>query len=376
MVHVAEASRPSSDVPDDAVGALEHGVGVRVPEAGDDLGEVASDHAGEVLHGLEPRVHHPRARAMQAHPCLGRGAAVRADVLRDLAHPAGAAGLQPLPRQVALGLHLQFGQAFPVPEPQALGPFGQRVGAAFRLPGLADGLVGVPGHVEPVDDPPRMGQMPTDALPEAQAHVAGDQTHILRDPVVVHEIPREPFDRGRVPARRHVDDIVLHETGDHGDAIAAPAAGPVDADDLHTHVALQPPRLVDAMGDGPPQTGVGLVQSPGERADGQVAGHLHGPRLEQEREPAAGPGPRDGHRPHPVLGARDAGHGGVDERLAPEEVRMPPHTPRLSCTGQASFPAARLGTREAGAGLEDDHDAQLLPAAVGVTEVHGPHLPR
>lgn len=140
---------------------------------------------------------------------------------------------------------------------------------------------------------------------------------------------------GSLPGR-HVDDIVLHETGDHGDAIAAPAAGPVDADGLHTHVVLQPPRLVDAMGDGPPQTGVGLVQLPGERDGGQVAGRLHGPRLEQEREPAAGPGPRGGHRPHPVLGARDAGHGGVDERLAPEEVRMPPHTPRLSCTGQAS----------------------------------------
>ena len=142
--------------------------------------------------------------------------------------------------------------------------------------------------------------MLTDALPEAQAHVAGDQTHIFRDPVVVHEITREPFDRGRVLARRHVDDIVLHEIGDHGDAIAAPAAGLVDADGLHTHVVLQPPRLVDAMGDGPPQTGVGLVQLLGERADGQVAGHLHGPRLEQEREPAAGPGPRGGHRHHPA----------------------------------------------------------------------------
>ena len=313
---------------------------------------------------------------MQAHPRLGRGAAVRADVLRDLAHPAGAAGPQPSPRQAAPGLHLQFGQAFPVPEPQVLGPFEQRVGAALRPPGLVDGPIGVPGHMEPVDDPPRMGQMPTDALPEAQAHVTGDQTHIYRDPVVVHETTREPFDRGRVPARRHVDDIVLHETGDHGDAIAAPAAGPVDADGLHTHVALQPPRLVDATGDGPSQTGVGPVQSPGERAGGQVAGHLHRPRLEQEREPAAGPGPRGGHRPHPVLGTRDAGHGGVDERLAPEEVRMPPHTPPPVMHRAGVFPAARLGTREAGAGLEDDHDAQLLPAAVGVTEVHGPHLPR
>lgn len=46
---------------------------------------------------------------------------------------------------------------------------------------------------------------------------------------MVHEITRETFDRGRVLARRHVDDIVLHEIGDHGDVIAAPAAGLVDA---------------------------------------------------------------------------------------------------------------------------------------------------
>ena len=143
---------------------------------------------------------------------------------------------------------------------------------------------------------------------------------------MVHEITREPFDRGRVLARRHVDDIVLHEIG--------------------------------------------------ERAGGQAAGHLHRPRLEQEREPAAGPGPRGGHRPRPMHGARDAGHDGVDERLVPEEVRMPPHTPPPVMHRAGVFPAARLGTMEAGAGLEADHDAQLPPAAAGVTEAHGPTLPR
>lgn len=83
-----------------------------------------------------------------------------------------------------------------------------------------------------------------------------------------------------------------------------------------------------------------------------------------------------GHRPHPVLGARDAGHGGVDERLVLEEVQVPPHTLPPVMHRAGVFPAACLGTMEAGAGLEADHDVQLLPAAVGVTEVHGPHLPR
>ncbi len=123
MVHVPEAAGPSFDVLDDAVGALEDGVGVRVLEVCDDPSEVASDHAGEVLHRLGAGVHRPRAQAVQAHPRLGRGGAVRVDILRDLAHPAGAAGSEPLPREVAFGLQLQFGQAFLVPEPQVLGPF-------------------------------------------------------------------------------------------------------------------------------------------------------------------------------------------------------------------------------------------------------------
>lgn len=107
---------------------------------------------------------------------------------------------------------------------------------------------------------------------------------------------------------------------------------------------LQPHRLVHVMRDEPPQTGIGLVQLLGERAGGQAAGQLHRPRPEQEREPAARPRPRDGNRPHPVHGTRDARHTGADERLVPEEARMPPHA--------------------------------LPPAVARVTEVHGPHLPK
>ena len=139
---------------------------------------------------------------------------------------------------------------------------------------------------------------------------------------------------------------------------------------------LQPPRLVHVMRDEPPQTGVGLVQPPGERDGGQAAGHLHRPRLEQEREPAAGPGPRGGHRPHPVHGTRDARHTGADERLVPEEVRMPPRALTGVMHRADGLAAPRLGTMEARAGLETDHDMQLPPAVARVPEIHGPHLPR
>lgn len=182
---------------------------------------------------------------------------------------------------------------------------------------------------------------------KTQAHVAGGRTHILRASVVVHEIPGEPFDRGRVPAGGHVGRVVFHQVGDHGDAVVAFAAGLVDADGFRSRVVLQPPRLVDVAGDGPPQAGVGLVDLSGERAGGQVAGHLHGPRLEQEREPAAGPGPRGGHRPHPVHGTGDAGQSGVDERLVLEEVRMPPHAFPRVMHRVGVLPAARPGAMEA-----------------------------
>ncbi len=61
VVHVAEVFRLSFDVLDDVVGALEDGVGVRVLGVCDDPGEVAADRTGELLHGFEAGVHHPRA---------------------------------------------------------------------------------------------------------------------------------------------------------------------------------------------------------------------------------------------------------------------------------------------------------------------------
>ena len=90
----------------------------RVERLGSDCLEVEFA-AGQVDYGGEV-VHVPEASCPALHVLDD---AVRVDVLQDLAHPAGAAGLEPLPREVAFGLQLQFGQAFLVPEPQVLGPF-------------------------------------------------------------------------------------------------------------------------------------------------------------------------------------------------------------------------------------------------------------
>ena len=64
VAHVLESAGSGLDVLDDAVGALEDGVGVRVLEVRDDLGEAAADQTGGFLHGFEPRVYHPRAQAV------------------------------------------------------------------------------------------------------------------------------------------------------------------------------------------------------------------------------------------------------------------------------------------------------------------------
>ena len=58
---------------------------------------------------------------------MPRRAAVHADALQDLAHPARAGGLQPLPREAALGLQPQVGEGRLVPEPQVLRPLQQPV---------------------------------------------------------------------------------------------------------------------------------------------------------------------------------------------------------------------------------------------------------
>ena len=313
---------------------------------------------------------------MQAHPRLGRRAAGLVDVLQGLAHPAGPAGLQPLFHESVFGLRLQFAQPGLVPGPQILRPLQQPVGASPGLPDPVDGLVGVPDNVEPVDDPPRVGQVSADAFPEPRAHVAGDEPHVSGHSIVRREVVDEPLHRGRVLAGRHVDHVVLDEVGDHRDAVVPLAAGLVDADGLHARVVLEIAGLAHVAGDGPPQAGVGLVDLLGERADRQVAGHPDRPRLEQEREPTARSRPRDRHGPHAMLRACHAWHAGMDERLVPEEVQMPPHAPARVMHRASVLPAPRLGTTEARALLETDPDARLLPAVVTVPEIHRPDLPR
>ena len=229
------------------------------------------------------------------------------------------------------------------------GPLEQRVAAGLLFADLVDGLVGVFDHVELVDDSRRVGQPLADALGEPQAHVAGNQTHPVGIAVVVHEIPREPFDRGRVLARDHADYVALHQVGDHGDVPVALPAGLVDAYGLHARVVLVKPRLVHVMADEPPQAGVMFADLLGDVRDRLAFGQLHDHRLEQEREPASRPRPRHRDRVHAVGGARHARHARVNERLVLEEVQMPPHTRSLaSCTGHAAspHPGSGQGNRE------------------------------
>ena len=252
VVHVLESAGSGLDVLDDAVESFEDRVGVGVVEVGEDVPPVAAYLAGELFHGFESGARHPRAQTLEGRLGLGSIGAGVVDVLEGLAHLTGASGFQSLPLQAALGFQLQAGQVRFVPQPQVLGPLEQRVAAGLLFADLVDGLVGVFDHVELVDDSRRVGQPLADALGEPQAHVAGNQTHPVGIAVVVHEIPREPFDRGRVLARDHADYVALHQVGDHGDVPVALPAGLVDAYGLHARVVLVKPRLVHVMADEPP----------------------------------------------------------------------------------------------------------------------------
>ena len=191
-----------------------------------------------------------------------------------------------------------------------------------------------------------------------------------------HEIQREPLDGVRVPARRHVGHVALHEVGDHGDVPVALAAGLVDAYRLHARVVLVQAGLVHVMTDEPPQAGVVLADLFGDVRDRLAFSQFHDHGLEQEREPASRTRPRHRHRMRAVRGARHARHVRVDERLVLEEVRMPPHAlPRVMRRARL-LTAFRFGTAEARTRLEADRDVQLAFAVRPVAELHCRHLPR
>lgn len=376
VVHVLESAGSGLDVLDDAVESFEDRVGVGVVEVGEDVPPVAAYLAGELFHGFESGARHPRAQTLEGRLGLGSIGAGVVDVLEGLAHLTGASGFQSSPLQAALGFQLQAGQVRFVPQPQVLGPLEQRVAAGLLFADLVDGLVGVFDHVELVDDSRRVGQPLADALGEPQAHVAGNQTHPVGIAVVVHEIPREPFDRGRVLARDHADYVALHQVGDHGDVPVALPAGLVDAYGLHARVVLVKPRLVHVMADEPPQAGVMFADLLGDVRDRLAFGQLHDHRLEQEREPASRPRPRHRDRVHAVGGARHARHARVNERLVLEEVQMPPHALPRVMHRTRGLAAPRFRAGEPRTRREPDRDMQFPSAVLLVTELHARHPPR
>ena len=113
--------------------------------------------------------------------------------------------------------------------------------------------------MELVDDLRGVGQVFADASGEFQAYVARHQTHPVWVAVAVNEIRHEPFDGMRVLARHHADHVALRLVGDHSDAVAAFAAGPVDAYRLHARVVPVRACLVHVMSDEPPQAGIVLA---------------------------------------------------------------------------------------------------------------------
>ena len=283
MVHVPEAAGAGLDVPDDAVESLEGSRSCRVVEVGEDVLPVPAELSGEGPHRFRPRMHHPRAQ------CLGPGLRLRAvgavgvDVLQAFAHPARPGGLRPPLRRIAPDLRPRVREVGLVPGPRALRPFQQAVLPGLGLADLADGLVGVFDDMEPVDGFGRVGQTAADAPGESRAHVARHRAHAVRVAVERHEIPCEPFRRGRVLARRHAGHVALRQVGDDGDAPVAPAAGLVDADRRHTRAVLVQARLVHVMADEAPRSRAVPADPFGDVRHRLAFRRFHDHRLEQER---------------------------------------------------------------------------------------------
>lgn len=205
-------------------------VGAPMAEVGEDVLTMPAELSGEGLHRFRPRMHHPRAQCLEPGLRLRAVGSVGVDVLQAFAHPARPGGLRPPLRRIAPDLRLRVREVGLVPGPQVLRAFERRVLPGLGLADLVDGLVGVFDDMEPVDGFGRVGQTAADAPGEARSHVARHRAHMVRVAVERHEIIREPFRRGRVPARRHVGHVALRQVGDDGDAPVAPASGLVDAD--------------------------------------------------------------------------------------------------------------------------------------------------
>lgn len=128
-----------------------------------------------------------------------------------------------------------------------------------------------------------LGECPRMALGESRAHVARHQAHAVRVAVVIHEIPCEPFHRGRVLARHHAGHVALRQVGDDGDAAVPLAAGLVDADRLHARVVLVQACLLHVMADEPPRSRVVPADLFGDVRDRLAFRRFRDHRPEQER---------------------------------------------------------------------------------------------
>lgn len=85
--------------------------------------------------------------------------------------------------------------------------------------------------------------------------------------------------------------------------------------------------------------------------------------------------PRHRHSPHAVLRARHPWHGGVDERLVPEEIQVTPRAFHRVIYRARCLPASRIGTVETRAGPVSNRDVRLPPTRVGIAELYARHPP-
>ena len=160
---------------------------------------------------------------------------------------------------------------------------------------------------------------------ECRRHIHADIRDCRRHPSVVDQILTERADRALVLARRgkqHAARIKIHK---HADVrMAAGPRGFVDPDTFDCCIRLRCTCICDIRLHDTPQRGIELRHRARDFAHGERFGKRHHHGLKQEREPAAGPCPRNANKVYATVCTSHPRNTGMEITFMLEKVEMAP----------------------------------------------------
>ena len=322
----SETIRPFLDRLDLGIQSLTHGIGDRMYDVRQDVGQMTLDQVGNIPHGLEPTVGRPPEPAFPERFGLLRGRGLPKSP-KLLLHGPGSTNFQIQGTKGFEAGSLGLWQVFFRIQPEVFGAFQLRDPSIPDFP-LAHGvhrLADMSHDVKAVEDdlPGGLGNVPEGRLEEGIPHVHGDGP----DPVPLLRRKRliERLQAFGLPALSHVFDRSLQEVTDQRHVLVSLGNGFFVHPDLAQGLLLfssqspfhrsflNPPRLIPADPEKSRRTGhIARFQ------------HIDRQTLEQLGEPSPGFGPGNRNLPDSVGRTGDPGNPGMEiaEELA--TVQMSP----------------------------------------------------